>query len=156
MKNESWWAPPERFDSGQQWLFPDTLETLCNEAEASASDVSAWSDKGLLSFDPARDDPFQPYEVAEACFVAALMRSGLSEPDIDTLLGKLERPYQVNPETTAYSFTHEQWVRVAQREEPSEIVERYLDTLEEDKDVNGLVGLVKNIAERLGELATET
>lgn len=149
------WVPPRSCGGPQLSLFPITLELLCEETKASASDLVAWRDEGLLSFDPARGDPFQPYEVTEARFVSGLRRSGLSREILQALLGKLDKPYQVDPETTAYSFALERWVRIAENVTPSEIVGRYLDALEEDNDVDGLSRLAKDIVERLAALASE-
>lgn len=89
MKNQNRWVPPERLDSNQLSLLPVTLQAPCDEAKISPSDLSAWSDKGLVSYDPARENLFQPQEVAEVHFIVALMRSGLSEPSMNGLLARL-------------------------------------------------------------------
>jgi DNA-binding transcriptional MerR regulator len=153
MERETKWVPPQNCDSRQLSLFPITLGSLCEETEASAVDLLAWREEGLLSFDPGRSDPFQPYEVAEARFVGGLRRSGLSHESIETLFAKLDKPYQVDPETTAYSFALERWVRIAQNVASSEIVDRYLDALEDEEDVDGLVQLANRVVERLAALA---
>jgi len=145
---------PERIDTSQPTLFPLTYEDLCSQAEVTHSELSAWRALGLLSFDPAPGTRFEPAHVAEAQFLAGLMRSGLPQAFITQLLATLIKPYSYHPFTTAYSFVLRRWIGVAQKYDQEEVVDEYLCGLEEEQNIERLVELLQDIAGRIGGLAT--
>jgi hypothetical protein len=74
-------------------------------------------------------DEFDDPKSFEIQIVRDVVRSGLSDVQIESLLAKLPKPFAFNPERLAFSFRHG-WVYVeppVEIPEPSEVIEEHLD-----------------------------
>jgi len=115
-----------------------------------------WKAAGLLSFDVTLDsevDEFDDPKTHELQFIRDLVRSGLSDSQIEWLLVQLPKPYSFNPDRIAFSFRHG-WVNAAiVQPDPDEIIEEYLNAWLDDQDEDELRELMERIATRLESLA---
>lgn len=116
----------------QPCLFRVTLAEVLARLSVSADDLRRWHDRGWLSFDVNMDealDEFDDPKSFEIQVVRDVVRSGLSDVQIESLLAKLPKPFAFNPERLAFSFRHG-WVYVeppVEIPEPSEVIEEHLD-----------------------------
>jgi hypothetical protein len=116
----------------QPCLFRVTLAEVLARLSVSADDLRRWHDRGWLSFDENMDealDEFDDPKSFEIQIVRDVVRSGLSDVQIESLLAKLPKPFAFNPERLAFSFRHG-WVYVeppVEIPEPSEVIEEHLD-----------------------------
>lgn len=92
-------------------LFPKHRDELLAMAKVSLDDVERWHKRGWISFDASVLDTLVEPLFSELCFIRNLARSGLSDMQIEQLLGELEPPYRYHPTRTAYSFAFG-WVQI--------------------------------------------
>jgi hypothetical protein len=123
----------------------------------SVDDMRRWKAAGLLSFDAELDseiDLLHNPKIHELRFIRDLLRSGLSDSQIEWLLAQLPKPYAFNPDRIAFSFRHG-WVIAAAIVEPDpyEMIEEPLDTWLDDQEEDELRELMERIATRLESLA---
>lgn len=147
---------PER-DSCQRSLFRTTLHKIIAAERVSVDDMRRWKAADLLSFDAELDseiDEFHDPKTHELQFIRDLVRSGLSDSQIEWLLAQLPKPYAFNPDRIAFSFRHG-WVIAAAIVEPDphEIIEEHLHAWLDDQDEDELRELMERIATRLESLA---
>lgn len=123
---------PQPTINHQPCLFRVTLAEALARLSVSADDLRRWHGRGWLSFDENMDealDEFDDPKSFEIQIVRDVVRSGLSDVQIESLLAKLPKPFAFNPERLAFSFRHG-WVYVkppVEIPEPSEVIEEHLD-----------------------------
>jgi hypothetical protein len=122
----SGWEKPLRLD--QLELFARGRDRALMTAGVSIDEVERWRGLGWISFDVREEATVDSGRLAEICFVRNLAHSGLSDLQIERLLGELEPPYRYDPTVTAYSFAFG-WVRrppPATPEDRDEFIGRHL------------------------------
>ena len=144
---------PQPFPT-QLSLFTISLEELVEQSGVTEQDMEQWHRDGLLSFSPEESVRFEPFDVAEICFVAALVRSGLTREQIAELLHGLPKPYRYDPEMTAYNFFTRRWQQIP---EPVETdfdheLEAFLDRAVRSGDVDALHEISRRVREALAEI----
>jgi hypothetical protein len=123
---------PSPITNCQPGLFRVTLADTIARLGVSPDDLRRWHDSRWLSFSEKLNeelDEFGDPRILEIQIVRDIVRSGLSDAQIEVLLSKLPKPFAFNPDTLAYSFRHG-WVQVAppiEIPEPSEVIEEHLD-----------------------------
>ena len=153
---------PDAETSKQRCLFTTTLHKELACLRVSADEVVRWQGQGWVSVDASADseiDQFNDPKIREIAFVRDVVRSGLSDAQIDWLLSQLPKPYAFDPSRIAYSFMYG-WVAVSWEEEPEpdeldpdELVEAHLETWLEGLDESRLRELrahIANLIEREG------
>jgi len=139
---------------GERTLFPfKNLEAFEIETGVSRDEMSRWADKGWLSFEPASVEEYDEPQWGEVEFVKPVVRSGLSDEWIDTLLSKLESPFCYNSKRTFYSFTDQSWKTVPTIPEPEETVDEYLQGLADDEHWDALLDIAERVNGLLGDRA---
>jgi hypothetical protein len=113
-------------------LFRVTLpETLAKQG-VSLDELRRWHDNGWLSFNDKLTgelDEFGDPRIFEIQIVRDIVRSGLSDAQVEVLLSKLPKPFAFNPDALAFSFRHG-WVQVAppiEIPDPDEVIEEHID-----------------------------
>ena len=135
----------------QQSLFKTTLKDALVRLRISEDDLSRWNSKGWLSFDVSVDFKLNEYDdplIFELTFVRDIVRSGLSDSQIEYILGQLPRPLAFNPDRIAYSFKYG-WVETVPAESSEAIIEEYIDSWLEELDTERLQELQERIYELL-------
>ena len=152
-KLPAWFYRPKSEALWQRCLFTSRPDDVLIRLQISRDEVRRWLGKGWLSFDlePATqfDDIGDP-RVSELTMVRDVVRSGLSDAQIDYLLGLLPKPCTVDPERIAFSFRHGWVVAIPPREpDPDEIIEDHLDSWLEACRKGRLLELRDQISELL-------
>ena len=145
---------PQPITSHQGCLFrislADALVRLC----VSPDDLRRWHERGWLSFDGSMNeelDEFDDPRVFEIQVVRDIVRSGLTDAQIESLLSQLPKPFAFNPDRLAFSFRHG-WVHVApplEIPEPSEVIEEHLDEWMAQCDEETLENLRERVTDAL-------
>lgn len=138
----------------QMSLFTVTLDELVEQTGVSEPEMREWHAAGLLSFSPDDAVRFEPFDVAELLFLAALMRSGLGRPQIDALLAGLPKPYRYDPESTGYNFHTRRWQQVAPPVEPDfqDELETFIDHAVRTGDIEALHGALRRLRDAIAEV----
>ena len=116
----------------QPGLFRVSLADTIARLGVSPDDLGRWHDSRWLSFSEELNedlDEFGDPRILEIQIVRDIVRSGLSDAQIEVLLSKLPKPFAFDPDTLAYSFRHG-WVQVAPQVEipdPDDVIEEHLD-----------------------------
>ena len=145
---------PRPHTDHQPCLFRVTLAEMLARLGVSPDDLRRWHGRGWLSFDENMNetlDEFDDPKTFEIQIVRDVVRSGLSDAQIEVLFSKLPTPFAFNPHTLAYSFCHG-WVQVAPPEEipePSDVIEEHIDEWITNCDEATLEDLRDKIAEAL-------
>ena len=95
-------------------MFRISLADALVRLRVSPDDLQRWHQRGWLSFDEkltGQLEEFDDPKVFEIQIVRDIVRSGLPDAQIESLLLKLPKPLAYNPERLAFSFTHG-WVYV--------------------------------------------
>ena len=96
------WVHPS--PTQQRTLFPEPADRVLTECGVSRDEVAQWHEMGWLSFDLEQIEKLDEPERWELFFVRNLVRSRLSNTQIDELLRQLSKPYAYDPERVAYHF----------------------------------------------------
>ena len=146
-----WFKRPRPVRMFQQSLFQITLKDALVRLRISEDDLSRWNTKGWVSFDGAVDARLNDYDdplIFNLTFVRDIVRSGLSDSQIEYILDQLPKPLAFNPDRIAYSFKYG-WVETVPAESPEDIIEEHLDSWLEEIDAERLQELQKRIYELL-------
>ena len=163
----SWFSAPEPSDIAQDSLFKrPTLEALF-ELHVSADECARWHSKGWLSWELTKlkevalyDDP----HIWEVIVVRDVVRSGLSDVQIDALLERLPRPLALDPARLTFSFRYG-WVVPTPMDpveidelddaegidDPDDVIEKHLDDWLGYLPESRLLALRDQINDLLGE-----
>jgi len=131
-----------------------SLTTALARIGVSVDDVRRWHAKGWLSFDENLADELDEFDdprIWEMQIVRDIVRSGLTDAQIEVLFSKLPRPFAFYPDSLTYSFRHG-WVCVippVEIPEPSEVIEGHIDGWIEDCDEETLERLRDQIIKTL-------
>ena len=136
-----------------------SLPTALARIGVSVDDVRRWHGSGWLSFDEKLADELDEFDdprVWEILIVRDVVRSCLTDAQIEVLFSKLPKPFAFYPDSLAYSFRHG-WVCVIppveipepSEVEPSEVIEEYIDGWIDDCDLETLERLRDQITEAL-------
>jgi hypothetical protein len=123
---------PSPITDHQTGLFRITLADVIARLGVSHDDLRRWHDSGWLSFNENLNeelDEFGDPRILEIQIVRDIVRSGLSDAQIEVLLLNLPKPFAFNPDRIAYSFRHG-WIQVeppVEIPEPSEVIEEHID-----------------------------
>lgn len=123
---------PQAASHHQPGLFRLTLAEVLARLGVSTDDFRRWHGRGWLSFDETLDealDEFDDPRCFEIQVVRDVVRSGLSDVQIEHLLAQLPKPFAFNPDRLAFSFRHG-WVYAqppVEIPEPSEVIEEHFD-----------------------------
>lgn len=155
----STWEKPTR--ETQPTLFPEPTPTALASLRVSTDDCDRWRRAGWLSFDCRHVPKLDATEIYELEFIRDLVRSGLSDGQINEILKDLPKPYAYNPRVVAYNFTLG-WVQapvVLEIPEPEDVIDEHLepwvDSLAEDGDRERLDQLLSLVQQAIGRCARE-
>ena len=155
-----WFARPESVVQLQPCLFRSPFQKALVKMHISADEVARWHVRGWLSFgikDTCELDDFDDPRVSELIIIRDVLRSGLSDAQIECLLDGLPRPISMDPDRLAYSF-HHGWVEAIPAEEPKPevVIEECLGSWLEDGDRERLVELRDRIEQMIERLIDDT
>ena len=125
-------AHPSPITDVQCCLFRVSLAAALARLGVSLDDLRRWHGQGWLSFDEKITDEMNEFDaprIFEIQIVRDIVRSGLTDAQIEVLFAKLPKPFAYNPDTLAFSFRHG-WVHVippVEIPEPSEVIEEHMD-----------------------------
>jgi hypothetical protein len=151
----SWFRAPEPQQRSQRSLFTRQTSEVLFELQVSADECARWHSKGWLSWELNKHKEVDLYDdprIWEVIVVRDVVRSGLSDVQIDALLELLPRPYWLHPDRLAFSFRHG-WVEPRHLAEcdPDEVIDEHLGTWLDALDEDELRVLRDQINDRLGE-----
>jgi len=132
-------------------LFQITLKDALVRLRISEDELSRWNSKGWVSFDGSVDSQLNEHDdplIFQLIFVRDIVRSGLSDSQIEYILDQLPKPLAFNPDRIAYSFKYG-WVETVPAESPEDIIEEYIDSWLEEIDTERLQELQERIYELL-------
>lgn len=138
----------------QPCLFRLSLADALAGLGVSPDDLRRWHDRGWISFDGKMDEMLGEYDdpkVFEIQIVRDIVRSGLTDAQIEVLLAGLPKPFAFDPDRLVYSFRHG-WVQVvppAEAPSPAEIIDDHFDEWLVNFDEEALIGLRDKISEAL-------
>lgn len=149
-----WFASPQPTTRWRQLtLFRSPFADALVRLRISADECARWHANRWLSFDGSRItevDDFDDPRVWELIVVRDVVRSGLSDAQIVSLLSQLPKPFAVDPDRVAYSFRHG-WVEatIPAEPDPDTIIEEHLDSWLETCDQERLQQFYQKIGELL-------
>lgn len=150
-----WFSKPKPASELQPTLFPEELPAVLARLRVSEDDLARWHEQRWVSFGPKRSEPLEPWDVHQIQFVRDVVRSGLSDAQIERLFSDLPRPMTFDPDAVAFSFSLG-WVLARSAPEPDEVVEAHLDVwlkgLVEAGDKDRLIELRSRIDELLAQV----
>ncbi len=150
-------APITDFQPG---LFRVSLPDALARLGVNPDDLRRWRDSGWLSFNEnltEEMDEFGDPRIFEIQIVRDIVRSGLTDAQIEALLSNLTKPFAFDPDRLSFSFRHG-WVQVAlpvETPEPSEVIEEHIDEWIANCDQATLEELRDKIAEALEACAED-
>ncbi len=148
----SWFLAPRPIpESGQKCLFSDSRDEALTRLRVSLDELVRWSEQNWVPCDARQLDEFTPEQEEHIAFIRDLIRSGLSDAQVKSLLGPLPMDGYLNPREMAFSFTYG-WVVPshyvpAQALDETELMDG-VEQLSEQGDWDALQGL----RDRLDEL----
>lgn len=153
---------PTPNDPVQGCLFHKPFASVLADLRVSIDELARWHAKGWLSFDGtgiSEVDEFDDARTWELTVVRDVVRSGLTDAQVEHWLAQLPKPCAVNPSRVAYSFRYG-WVECVEPDDPdtvvAEHVDGWLDSCEDD-DLEALrVRIDELIAQRAQERAEES
>jgi hypothetical protein len=145
-----WFRRPEPVTDRQPCLFKQGSEDIPPRAQVSADELRRWHSNGWLSFDfsaTTKFDAFGDPRIWEVLVVRDIVRSGLSDAQVEYLLQLLPKPYTFNPDRLAFSFCHG-WVEAVPPEAPDidAMIDDHLDSWLEGCDNERLSELQSKIS----------
>lgn len=146
-----WFKRPRPVEIFQRSLFIITLKDALVRLRISEDELSRWNSKGWVSSDGSVDLQLNEYDdplIFKLTFVRDIVRSGLSDSQIEYILDQLPKPLAFNPDRIAYSFKYG-WVETVPAELPEDIIEEYIDSWLEEIDAERLQELQERIYELL-------
>lgn len=150
---------PRRLSSHQSSLFREPFHQALAKLKLSVDEVRRWADAGWLSFNPDELSEVAEHgdEVTlELGFVSDLVRSGVSDSQLQCLIAEVGLPLSFNPHLVVWSFRYG-WVEPADEEVPvlgssESQLEACRDWVSQEEDVVSLEALKDQICSRLNEL----
>jgi len=142
---------PEPVKQPLQCLFKISLATGLARLGVSVDDVRRWHGQGWLSFDENLTDQLDEYDdprIWETQIVRDIVRSGLTDAQIEVLFSTLPKPFAFYPDSLVYSFRHG-WARVIPPRTLSDIFDDHLDDWIDECDEETLEILRDKITETL-------
>ena len=149
-----WFERPRPELTRQLTLFAAAVSEILASLRVSTDELARWHNKGWMSFGPERTSELQPGDVGEIRFVRDVVRSGLTDAQIDRLFAELPRPMNFDPDAVAYSFSLG-WVAAmppAPEADPIEVVDEHLDDWLADLDVDANQGRLIELRDRITTL----
>ncbi len=95
--------------SNQARLFETSVESLLEQFDVTPAIVTEWYQSGYLSFDPLAFKELEEDKETEFIFIASLFKSGLSLKSVESLLERLDKPYQYNMQSVYFDFLKNDW-----------------------------------------------
>ena len=129
----SWFQKPRPTSKSQRELFPDDLDEVLTMLAVSADELRRWYERGWISFEPMHSDKLPYRQVNEVRFIRDVVRSGLTDVQIEYLFMRLPRPMDFDPAAVAYSFALG-WVMGVPRKKPEEILDEHIAHLARSHD----------------------
>lgn len=126
-------------------------------ARVSLDELGRWREKAWISFDAGQYEVLDTGQFQEIVFISNLARSGLSDEQIDQLLGELERPYRYDPVRTAYSFGLG-WVQMPPMPEEDEVdtfFREYMPKWIRDKALDDEIDLLRELVRKIIDAIAE-
>lgn len=103
-------------------LQADLFKHKLSENGCSPHQASILFGEGLLSFNPEGKKEYEGFEIEELKFLKSLyFDAGISVSVVNSMLGKLERPYSYSFDEIYWDFGSQQWKELPQN------VEDYID-----------------------------
>lgn len=149
----SWFARPHPVRTWQASLFQIGLKDALARLNISEDDLSRWHAKGWISFDSSAQFKISEYDdprVFELTIVRDVVRSGLSDAHIESLLDILPKPFAFDPDRIAFSFQYG-WVEAIRPEMTGDVIEKNLDSWLEDLAERGEIDRLQDIHDRITE-----
>lgn len=150
-----WFDKPHPTRDRQPCLFASRLPDALSALRVSVDELARWRSRGWVSFGVDHAGPIEEWHLNELRFVRDVMRSGLTDAQVDHLLGQLPQPTNFNCDAVAYSFSLG-WVMVRPRPDYDEVVNEHVDEwlggLAEEADVPRLTELRDRINRLLVQL----
>lgn len=149
----AWFQRPRPACSHQRYLFGEKMQDVLAELRVSTDELARWHTQGFVSFGPEPSRELEPYAIDEIRFVRDVVRSGLSDAQIDRLFAELPRPMNFDPDAVAYSFSLG-WVAAVPTEnpDPKEVVDEHLDDWLADLDVEANQGRLTELRDQITTL----
>jgi hypothetical protein len=124
-----WFDRPRPARTEQATLFSSPLTEVLTNLRVSADELNRWCENGWVSFGSERSRQLEPWDRDEIQFVRDIVRSGLSDAQIECLFAQLPRPMNFAVDQIAFSFLFGWVAAVPPTPEPDrdEIVKDHLD-----------------------------
>ena len=146
------WAQP--FSDKQGRLFAQSTDEAFAQLQVSKDDVQRWQQQDWISFDVNEMVELDEADCWEIEFVRDIIRSGLSDAQIEEFLSKLEKPYRFDPSKIAFNFSIG-W-RTLRNYDNFEFIDEnvsdWITKLGEDQDIARLREIAAQITEQIEEL----
>jgi len=145
----------------QRRLFDPPATELMGELCIESAEVEAWTQTGLLSYDPRTREKLNEAEEAELTFAAAIGRSGLSYEAMCRALSQLEKPYAYWPSEVLWDFGQGKWryvpgeIEGAVADAVEEALEGHISRLVEEGDLEGLQGLLNDVQRAISQIGDD-
>ena len=149
-----WFERPRPASTRQRYLFGLKVSEVLAGLRVSTDELARWHKQGLVSFGPEPSRELEPCAIDEIRFVRDVVRSGLSDAQIERLFVELPRPMNFDPDAVAYSFSLGWVVAVPPTPEadPIEVVDEHLDDWLAELDVENNEGRLIELRDRITTL----
>ena len=155
-----WYRKPEPVIVYQVSLFKPSIKDISAEHKVSLDELFRWYHKGWLSFNPHEKDELNEPDVFEIILIRDVVRSGLSDANIEDLFSQLPKPLSFDPEKIAYSFSlgwveyDENYNDIDYAEIIGEHLEEWLYEISADGDeeaINNIISMIEKIKDQVND-----
>jgi|GEM_PF-1304953 len=151
---------PQPTTNHQGCLFRISLADALFRLRVSPDDLRRWYERGWLSFGEGLTEEFDEFDdprVFEIQVVRDIVRSGLTDVQIENLLAELPKPFAFDPTRLAFSFRYgwvcvEPPVEIPEPSDVSDVIEQNIDDWIAECDEETLEGLQARVADALRDL----
>lgn len=130
----------------QETLFKTSREDVLTSISIPLAMFTQWNKDGLISFNLADEAEISEPQSLECIFVAKLFSSNISLEIINSLLGKLVKPYAYDFNTIYFNVFKNEWEYLPVIPNDAAIVESYIENLTEDdkEEIEELINTLQN------------
>ena len=149
-------SKPERSQSDQGLLFPQSGLKLCDQIGLNRWAAAKLHDDGWLSFDPETTAQLTENQEYEIRFVGALVTGGCGPALLEKLLEDLEKPYCYAYNRIYYDWEAREWRAIPDLcNEIETLVEEWINDLKDQEDTEQLKVIKAIVDDALNSLKIE-
>lgn len=142
-------------DDQQLSLFQYTVLEVLQKWRVTLIQAQRLFELNYLSFDPQPHLTLDPCQECELIFLLSLLRSGLSESQLEKMLSGLKKPYSYPVDQLVYDFSKRKWFARVPIAEDELTIEGRIKRAKEEHDARALKEMIYEATKALAHLAED-